>query len=115
MRKERGVAEEGKEVPEEVTKLREAIAAFTAIEDDVACTAAVSQVLRDWPELHSELRQLREDRVNALRTQQGMSWAEIAGVIGEVTPERAQQISKGLSGARRKKNERAAKEQQPEG
>ncbi|MFC8332780.1 hypothetical protein [Streptomyces olivaceus] len=106
------MAKEEEEVPEEVTKLREAIAAFTAIEDDADCTAAVSQALRDWPELHSELRKLREDRVNALRTERRMTWAEIAGVIGKVTPERAQQISKGLSGAQRKKNQRAA-EQRP--
>lgn len=95
------MAHEPKEVPEEVAKLREAIAAFMAMEDDVACTAAVSQALRDWPELHSELRQLRETRVNRLRHARQMTWPEIATVIGEVTPERAQQISKGLRGSKR--------------
>ncbi|WP_327594645.1 hypothetical protein [Streptomyces chartreusis] len=105
------MAEERKEVPEEVTKLREALAAFAAMDDDVACTAAISEVLRQWPDFGSELRQLREQRVNSLRQQHGMTWPEIAAVIGEVTPERAQQISKGLSGARRKKDKRAAEEQ----
>lgn len=102
------MADEPKEVPREVTRLREALAAFGAMEDDVACTAAVSEVLRRWPELGSELRQLREKRVNRLRHQHNKTWAEIAEIIGEVTPERAQQISKGLSGAQRKKNKRAA-------
>lgn len=102
------MADEPKEVPREVTRLREALAAFGAMEDDVACTAAVSEVLRQWPELGSELRQLREQRVNALRHQHKKTWPEIAEIIGDVTPERAQQISKGLSGAQRKKNKRAA-------
>ncbi|MFE4796188.1 hypothetical protein ACFRFL_13990 [Streptomyces sp. NPDC056708] len=89
------------EVPPEVTKVLEAIAALSEIEDDAACTSAVSEVLRRWPDLGSELRQLREKRVNALREQR--TWPEIAAIIGGVTPERAQQISKGLSGAQRKK------------
>lgn len=105
------MADEPKEVPEQVTKLREAIAAFARIEDDAECTAAVSDALRQWPDLGAELRQLREDRVNSLRDQHKKTWPEIAAIIGEVTPERAQQISKGLSGAKRKKNKREAQEQ----
>ncbi|SOE31736.1 hypothetical protein [Streptomyces sp. OK228] len=105
------MADQAKEVPEEVTRLREALAAFAAMDDDAACTAAVSEVLRQWPDLGSELRQLRELRVNALRNQHNKTWPEIAEIIGDVTPERAQQISKGLSGAQRKKNKRAAEEQ----
>lgn len=108
------MADEPKEVPKEVTKLLEAIAAFATIEDDAECTKAVSEALRQWPELGAQLRQLRENRVNSLRDRQRKTWPEIAAIIGEVTPERAQQISKGLSGAKRKKNERAAKEQPPE-
>ncbi|WP_240801720.1 MULTISPECIES: hypothetical protein [unclassified Streptomyces] len=96
------MSDEKEEVPPEVTKVLEAIAALSAIEDDVACTSAVSEVLRRWPDLGSELRQLREKRVNALRAEQ-RTWPEIAAIIGDVTPERAQQISKGLSGATRKK------------
>ncbi|MFF5968194.1 hypothetical protein ACFY64_31625 [Streptomyces collinus] len=99
---------EEKEVPEEVTRLKEAIAAFAAIEDDAACTTAVSEVLREWPEFGRQLRELRQKRVNALRGRE-RTWSEIAEIIGDVTPERAQQISKGLSGAQRKKNERAKK------
>lgn len=93
--------------PEEVERLLEAIAAFEAIEDDAECTTAVSQVLREWPDLHSRLRALRQARVQALRAQ-NLSWAQIAEIIGEITPERAQQIGRGLSGAARKKAERAA-------
>lgn len=100
---------ESKEVPEEVTRLKEAIAAFEAIEDDAVCTAAISEVLREWPDLGKQLRELRQARVNALRKDR--TWPEIAEIIGDVTPERAQQIGKGLSGAQRKKNAKAA--QQP--
>ncbi|MEU0181468.1 hypothetical protein ABZ312_09790 [Streptomyces sp. NPDC006207] len=96
--------------PEEVRRLREAIEAFAAMEDDAECTAAVSQALRDWPDLHARLRELRQARVNALRQDEKKTWPEIAAIIGGVTPERAQQISKGLSGAQRKKNQRATDE-----
>ncbi|MFF4292154.1 hypothetical protein ACFY0N_00690 [Streptomyces vinaceus] len=111
---------EKEEVPPEVTKVLEAIAALSAIEDDAACTSAVSEILRRWPDLASELRQLREERVNALRNGK-RTWPEIAAIIGGVTPERAQQISKGHSGYRREKAKeakeaaaKAAAEEKPE-
>jgi hypothetical protein len=89
--------------PEEVERLLQAITApFEAIEDDAECTAALSAVLRDWQSLLGRLRALRQDRVLALRAQE-LTWAQIAEIIGEVTPERAQQISKGHTGAARKK------------
>jgi hypothetical protein len=103
------VPSESKEVPEEVTRLKEAIAAFAAIEDDAACTAAISEALREWPNLGRQLRELRQARVNKLRDR-ARTWPEIAEIIGDVTPERAQQISKGLSGAQRAKNKKAAEE-----
>lgn len=94
--------------PKEVERLLEAIAAFEAIDDDAECTRVVSQALKDWPELHSRLRALRQARVQSLREQK-LSWAQIAEIIGgEITPERAQQIGKGLSGATRKKAKREA-------
>lgn len=97
---------DSKEVPEEVTRLKEALAAFAAMEDDAACTAAVSEVLREWPDLAAELRQLRQTRVNRLRGRRH-TWPEIAEIIGGVTAARAQQIGAGLSGAQREKNKRA--------
>ncbi|MFC8885850.1 hypothetical protein ACFT54_09845 [Streptomyces cinereoruber] len=108
---ERGEAGDQEELPPEVTRLLDAFVALAEIEDDAACTYAVSAVLRQWPDLGSALRQLREDRVNALRYDRGQSWGEIAEIIGDVTSARAQQISKGLSGARRKKD--AAVKAQP--
>ena len=91
------------ETPEEVKRLLEAIEAFEAIEDPAERTSAVSEALRKWPGYHAQLRQIREDSVRILREEQRKTWPEIASIIGEVTPERAQQISKGLSGAQRKK------------
>ena len=102
------------ETPEEVKRLLEAIEAFEAIEDPAERTSAVSEALRKWPDYHTRLRQIREASVQALRNEQQKTWPEIAGIIGEVTPERAQQISKGLSGASRKKRA-AAKKNDTEG
>lgn len=80
----------------------ESIKAFAAIEDPAKRTEAVSRALRNWPDLHAELRQLRQDSVRKLRDEQGKTWPEIATIIGDgVTPQRAQQIGAGLRGAKR--------------
>lgn len=94
--------------PKEVERLLEAIAAFEAIEDDAECTRVVSKALNDWPELHKRLRALRQERVLALRAQ-NLTWAQIAEIVGGITPERAQQISRGLSGHVREKAKAAKK------
>ena len=91
--------------PEEVTRLVEAIEAFEAIEDDEACAVAVSKALAAWPDQHSKLRALRQQRVQALRVQ-GKTWAEIGDLLGGVSAARAQQIGAGLSGAERKRRKR---------
>ncbi|CAM5480530.1 MULTISPECIES: hypothetical protein [Streptomyces] len=99
---------------EEVSRLVDAIEAFRAIEDPAERTKVASEALRRWPDLHSELRSIRQDSVLQLRDQ-GLTWPQIATIIGGgIKPERAQQIGKGLSGAQRKKNERAAKAEREE-
>lgn len=90
----------------EVEKLLEAIAAFESMEDDAECTAAVSLVLKSMPTYQASLRELRQKRVQALRAMD-MTWPQIAEIIGGITPERAQQIAKGHSGASRKKAKNA--------
>ena len=91
--------------PEEVERLLEAIAAFENMEDDAECTAAVSLVLKNMPSHQARLRELRQKRVQALKAT-GMTWQQIAEIIGDITPERAQQIARGHSGASRKKADR---------
>lgn len=94
-------------MPEEVKRLLEAIDAFEAIEDPAERTSAVSEALRKWPDYHARLRQIREASVRTLRDEQRKTWPEIAKIIGDVTPERAQQISKGVSTAQRAKAKKA--------
>ncbi|MCL7377453.1 hypothetical protein [Streptomyces sp. 35G-GA-8] len=86
--------------PEEVQRLLEAIAALEGIKDDAACASAVTQVLNDWPDLHSRLREIRQQRVQALKAQ-GKTWKEIAEILGGIHPTRAQQIGAGLRGSKR--------------
>ncbi|MEI5100326.1 hypothetical protein RB200_19585 [Streptomyces sp. PmtG] len=81
----------------------EVIEAFAAIEDDEACAVAVSKALTQWPDHHSKLRELRQQRVQALKAQ-GKTWPEIGKLLG-VTPARAQQIGAGLRGSKRPKKE----------
>ncbi|MFF0138520.1 hypothetical protein ACFYRN_19020 [Streptomyces sp. NPDC005227] len=92
--------------PEEVTRLVEAIKAFESIADDEACAVAVSQALQNWPDHQSALRQLRQQRVQALKAQ-GMTWQEIGRLLGGISAARAQQIAAGVSGAQRRKAEAA--------
>lgn len=94
--------------PEEVTRLVEAIKAFEAIKDDEACALAVSRALKDWPDHQVRLRELRQERVQALKAQ-GKTWQEIGGLLG-VSAARAQQIAAGVSGAQRRRAKSAAKE-----
>lgn len=92
--------------PEEVTRLVEAIKAFEAIESDEACAVAVSQALKDWPDHQVRLRELRQQRVQALKAQ-GMTWEGIGQLLGGISAARAQQIAAGVSGAQRRKKEEA--------
>lgn len=86
--------------PEEVRRLLEAIDALEAIQDDAACASAVTEVLKQWPEQHSRLREIRQRRVQALK-EKGKTWAEIGVILGGVHATRAQQIATGLRGSKR--------------
>ncbi|MEU0087202.1 hypothetical protein [Streptomyces sp. NPDC006274] len=88
------------EEPEEVGRLVEAIEAIGAIEDDAVCALAVSKLLEQWPDHHSRLREIRQQRVQALK-EQGKTWAEVGQMIGGVSAARAQQIGAGLRGSKR--------------
>ncbi|MEL3944847.1 hypothetical protein [Streptomyces sp. LNU-CPARS28] len=100
--------------PEEVTRLVEAIKAFEDIEDDEACALAVSQALKDWPDHQVRLRELRQQRVRAMK-EQGKTWEEIGRRLGGISAARAQQIAAGVSGAQRRKKAEEAKKAASEG
>lgn len=85
----------------EVNRLVEAIQAIEAIEDDVECAKTVAETLEEWPQYQKRLREVRQERVKALRAQ-GKTWPEIGALLG-VSPQRAQAIAVGLSGSVRRK------------
>lgn len=85
----------------EVNRLVEAIQAIEAIEDDVECAKTVAETLDEWPQYQKRLREVRQERVKALRAQ-GKTWPEIGALLG-VSPQRAQAIAVGLSGSVRRK------------
>jgi DNA-directed RNA polymerase sigma subunit (sigma70/sigma32) len=87
------------EQPKEVSRFLEAVKALEGIEDDAACAAAITKVLKDWPESHARLREIRQQRVLNLR-EQGKTWQEIGDALG-IHFTRAQQIAKGLRGSKR--------------
>lgn len=100
--------------PEEVRRLEDAIAALASMDDDEACAKAVSLVLSKWPDHHEQLRKIRQERVNRLRTRR-LTWSAIGALLKDkygkgVTGARAQQIATGQSGATRKKKAAAKRD-----
>ncbi|NEB92422.1 hypothetical protein [Streptomyces bauhiniae] len=91
------------EQSEEVLRFLNAVQAFEEIEDDAACARAITDVLKDWPQSHARLRELRQERVLRLRGE-GKTWQEIGDALG-VHFTRAQQIAKGFRGAKRPKKD----------
>ncbi|MGW6416325.1 hypothetical protein [Streptomyces sp. NPDC055055] len=87
---------------EEVRRLKEAVDALAAMDDDEACARAVSEVLEDWPDLHARLREIRQERVNRLKGS-GLTWKRIGSFLGRkgVSAARAQQIATGQRGTKR--------------
>lgn len=87
--------------PEEVRRFLDAVNALEGIEDDAACAKAITDVLKNWPDSHAQLREIRQQRVLNLRAE-GKTWQEIGDIMG-VHFTRAQQIAKGLRGTKRPK------------
>ena len=85
----------------EVNRLVEAIKAIEGIEDDVECAKTVAETLDEWPQYQKRLREVRQKRVQSLRAQ-GKTWPEIGTLLG-ISPQRAQAIAVGISGAQRRK------------
>jgi hypothetical protein len=65
--------------------------------------------LQDWPGHQVRLRELRQQRVQALKAR-GKTWQEIGLLLGGISAARAQQIAAGVSGAQRRKAAEAAKQ-----
>jgi DNA-directed RNA polymerase sigma subunit (sigma70/sigma32) len=87
------------EQPEEVVRFLDAIKALEQIEDDAACAQAITKVLKDWPENHARLREIRQERVLRMKSS-GKTWQEIGDSMG-IHLTRAQQIAKGIRGRNR--------------
>lgn len=85
--------------PEEVSRFLDAIKALEEIEDDAACAKAITDVLKDWPDSHAKLREIRQERILRMRAKE-MTWQQIGDELG-IHFTRAQQISKGLRGSKR--------------
>lgn len=91
------------EQPEEVSRFLDAIKALEEIEDDAACAKAITDVLKDWPDSHARLREIRQERILRLKAE-GKTWQQIGDALG-IHFTRAQQIAKGFRGSKRPKKE----------
>ncbi|MCM2427370.1 hypothetical protein [Streptomyces sp. RKAG337] len=77
----------------EVEAVRAALRALEAMPDAAERAAATSELLREWPTLHREVREVRQQAVITLH-EQDMTFDEIGAQIG-TTGYRASQISRG--------------------
>ncbi|MFJ1698168.1 hypothetical protein ACIOHC_24135 [Streptomyces sp. NPDC088252] len=82
---------------EEVERVREALRALEAIPDAVDRAAACSELLREWPELHRVLADVRQQAVITAKGQ-GHTYRAIGARMG-VTGETAGQIAAGKNRA----------------
>ncbi|MFJ7242825.1 hypothetical protein ACIQWB_37690 [Streptomyces olivaceus] len=89
----------------ETQKIMDVIEALGRIEDDAQCAVAATELLDNWPKLHGRLRELRQQRVQAMK-HDGMTWAEIGTALGGISAARAQQIGAGHRGVKRPGAER---------
>ncbi|MFJ9754953.1 hypothetical protein [Streptomyces sp. NPDC101149] len=77
----------------EVERVREALRALEAIPDAMDRAAACAEVLRDWPDLHRLVADVRQQAVRTAK-EQGHTFREIGSRMG-VTGETAGQIAAG--------------------
>lgn len=70
-------------------------------EDDAALAKLLTETLKEWPQGHTQLRELRQQAVLRMRDS-GKSWSEIATSMGLTHHSRAQQIARGETGPQSK-------------
>lgn len=84
----------------EAEAVRAALRALEAISDPMERARETSALLRDWPDLHRELREVRQQAVIAAHDQ-GRTFEEIGEQI-ETSKDRASQIARGYVKGRRR-------------
>ncbi|MFB6392677.1 sigma factor-like helix-turn-helix DNA-binding protein [Polymorphospora lycopeni] len=74
---------------------------LTAIPDPAKRAVAITKALADLPEVTAELREARQNAVLELRSDQGLSHAQVADLL-KVSRARAQQIAEGRTTGKRR-------------
>lgn len=93
----------------EVEAVRAALRALEAIPDAAARARATSELLREWPDLHRELREVRQQAVRTMHDQ-GASYGEVGEQIG-TSGYRASQIARGFVGGSRRRDDAPSPEE----
>jgi DNA-binding NarL/FixJ family response regulator len=91
---------------EEVQAVRESIAALEGIDDRLRRAQALGEMLAEWPDHHSRLREMRQEIVLEMHAE-GMTYREIGEQLG-MHYTRAQQIAKGQRGEKNRPKRKAA-------
>jgi hypothetical protein len=87
---------------EEVQRVVDALRALQEVnldevEDDAALALLLTKALDEWPQGHSQLREMRQQVVRRMHDS-GKTWAEIAAAMELKHHSRAQQIARGATG-----------------
>ncbi|MFJ2209354.1 sigma factor-like helix-turn-helix DNA-binding protein [Streptomyces microflavus] len=86
--------------------VRDALRALDEIPDRVARAKALGDVLAEWPDHHSALREKRQEIVKEMRAEQ-MTYREIGEVLG-IHFTRVRQIEGGQRGAKNRPTKKAS-------
>ena len=84
-----------------------------AAEDDAALAKLLTDALKEWPDRHAQLREMRQEVVLRMRAN-GQTWTAIAQAMGLESHSRAQQIAAGQRGVKNRPKRKAGAEPAPE-
>lgn len=98
---------------EEVRRVAEAIDALGQMSDTMARAKALTELLDQWPDHHSRIREMRQQAVRALN-EEGMTYRQIAAELG-ISVARVGQIVTGVTNPRTQKKPPPKKTKQRRG
>ncbi|WP_407553099.1 hypothetical protein QOM21_23960 [Streptomyces sp. Pv4-95] len=79
----------------EVEQVRAALRAVEQIEDPIERAAVCSELLREWPALHRQVADARQQAVNEAHDDRGETYTALGRRMGGITGEAVGQIARG--------------------
>lgn len=94
------------ETDEEVQRVLDSIDALGQSGDPAERAKRLTELLNRWPDLHKEVRAMRQQAVSELRSENHMTYKEIGVLLG-VSLSRARHIAEGITNPVKQKAKKA--------